>query len=62
MREYDIIIIGASTTGSWFAKQMSARGFKVLVLEKQKRENISRNYDIFHMGKKDGKIRLPDTG
>lgn len=53
MREYDIIIIGASTTGSWFAKQMSARGFKVLVLEKQKRENISRNYDIFHMGKKE---------
>ncbi|MCM1545010.1 MAG: NAD(P)/FAD-dependent oxidoreductase, partial [Ruminococcus sp.] len=53
MRKFDIIIAGASTTGSWFAKQMADRGFSVLVIEKQKRENVSRNYDIFHMGKKE---------
>ncbi|MGN1418995.1 MAG: NAD(P)/FAD-dependent oxidoreductase [Acutalibacteraceae bacterium] len=60
MNNYDVIIAGASTTGSWFAKQMAQRGFKVLVLEKQKRENVSRSYDIFHMGKKEmEKFSLP---
>ncbi len=60
MEKYDVIIAGASTTGSWFAKQMAQRGFKVLVLEKQSRENISRAYDIFHMGKKEmEKFSLP---
>ena len=50
-RKYDVIIIGASTTGSWFGNEMAKRGFKVLMLEKQERENVSRNYDIFHMAK-----------
>lgn len=53
MKEYDIAIIGASTTGSYFAREMAKRGFKVLAIEKQKKENVSRNYDIFHMGKND---------
>ncbi len=53
MKTCDILIAGASTTGGWFAYQMAKRGFKVVVLEKQKKENISREYDIFHMGKSD---------
>ena len=51
MKKYDIVIAGASTTGAWFAKKMAAEGHKVLVIEKQKPENVSREYDIFHMGK-----------
>ncbi len=51
MNRYDVIIAGASTTGSWFARKMAERGFRVLVIEKSSRENISRNYDIFHMAK-----------
>ena len=47
---YDIIIVGASTTGSYFAWRMAQRGFSVLVLEKDSRESISPDYDIFHMG------------
>ncbi|MGN1193920.1 MAG: NAD(P)/FAD-dependent oxidoreductase [Acutalibacteraceae bacterium] len=49
MRKYDVIIVGASTTGSWFAKKISENGFKVLLIEKQKKEDVSRDYDIFHM-------------
>ena len=51
MKKYDIVIAGASTTGAWFAKKMAAAGHSVLVIEKQKPENVSREYDIFHMGK-----------
>ena len=53
MKTCDILIVGASTTGGWFAYQMAKRGFKVTVLEKQEKENVSREYDIFHMGKPD---------
>lgn len=50
MERYDVIIVGASTTGAWFARKMAERGHSVLVLEKEQRENVSRDYDIFHMG------------
>ncbi len=51
MAKYDIVIVGGSTTGAWFARRMAERGHSVLVLEKQERDNVSRAYDIFHMGK-----------
>lgn len=53
MKKCDILIAGASTTGSWFAYQMAKRGFNVVVIEKQEPDKISREYDIFHMGKAD---------
>ena len=49
MANYDIVIVGASTTGCWFAEKMASNGFNVLVLEKELPENVSRAYDIFHM-------------
>ena len=49
MADYDILIVGASTTGCWFAEKMASNGFKVLVIEKQLPDNVSREYDIFHM-------------
>ncbi len=51
MKNYDVIIVGGSTTGSWFARQMAERGHSVLMLEKEERDNVSRQYDIVHMGK-----------
>ncbi len=53
MENFDIIVVGGSTTGSWFARRMAERGHKVLVIEKQKADNVSREYDIFHMTKKE---------
>lgn len=51
MINYDVVIVGASTAGSYFARRMAERGFSVLVIDKSKRETISPAYDIFHMGK-----------
>lgn len=34
MGKYDILIVGGSTTGCWFAERMAKEGCKVLVIEK----------------------------
>ena len=53
MKNYDVFIVGASTTGCWFAYKMAEQGFKVLVIEKNQPDDVSREYDVFHMGKAD---------
>ena len=65
MKKYDVLVVGASTTGCWFAYKMAEQGFKVLVIEKQQPENVSREYDVFHMGEKDMikfDLLLPEEG
>ncbi len=56
MKNFDILIVGGSSTGCWFAEKMAKEGFDVLVIEKQEEENVSRNYDIFHMGEEAMKL------
>lgn len=51
MMKCDIVIVGASTAGSYFARRMSEKGFSVLMIDKSTKERISPDYDIFHMGK-----------
>ena len=53
MKKYDVFVVGASTTGCWFARKMAEQGFKVLVIDKNEPDSISREYDVFHMGKAD---------
>ena len=53
MNRYDILIAGASTTGSWFARKMAEQGFKVLLIEKEEQSDVNRAYDIIHFGKQD---------
>lgn len=63
MSMYDVLIVGGSTTGCWFAYQMAKQGFKVLVIEKEEPENVSRSYDIFHMSKQEMEqfdLEIPD--
>ena len=48
---YDVVIVGASSAGAYFARKMAERGFSVLVLEKETPETLSREYDVFHMGR-----------
>lgn len=65
MKKYDVVIVGASTTGCWFAYKMAEQGFSVLVLEKQKSKDVSREYDVFHMGKADMErfdLDIPEEG
>lgn len=53
MKNYDVFVVGASTTGCWFAYKMAEQGFKVLVIEKNLPDDVSREYDVFHMGQAD---------
>ena len=53
MKKYDVLVVGASTTGCWFANKMAENGFSVLVIEKRQPDDVSREYDVFHMGKAD---------
>ncbi len=50
---YDVIIVGGATSGSYFAKLLAEQGKKVLILEKNSRETVGTKYDIFHIPKKD---------
>ena len=51
MEKFDVVIVGASTAGSFFARRMAEKGFSVLVIDKNSRDKISPEYDIFHMEK-----------
>ncbi len=65
MENYDVLIVGASTSGCWFAYQMAKRGHSVLVVEKELPEKVSRAYDIFHMSKAEideFDLQLPEEG
>ena len=53
MKKYDVIIVGASTAGSFFARRMAEKGFNILVIDKSSRDKISPEYDVFHMEKKE---------
>ena len=60
MQQYDVIIIGAATAGSFFARCMAKRGHRVLMIEKLSRERLGKRLDIFHVGKDDfGRYGLP---
>ncbi len=62
MKNYDIVIVGASTAGSYFARRMAEKGFSVLLLDKDSREKLSPSYDIFHMGRDEMKqYGLPEV-
>ena len=65
MQNYDILVCGGSTTGSWFAKKMAQKGHSVLVIEKQEKDNVSREYDIFHMERHEMErfgLTIPEPG
>ena len=47
--QYDILIIGACTAGLYFAKRMAEQGYRVLVVDRDKQENLGKRLEIFHM-------------
>ncbi|MFA7020554.1 MAG: NAD(P)/FAD-dependent oxidoreductase [Bacilli bacterium] len=48
MAAYDVIIVGACTAGTYFSNLLAKKGLKVLVIDKDKEENLSTRLDIFH--------------
>ncbi|MBR6570535.1 MAG: hypothetical protein IKK75_08790 [Clostridia bacterium] len=60
MKNVDVLIVGAATTGSYLARRMAERGLSVLVIDKLPEEKIGTKYDIFHIGEPDfARFQLP---
>lgn len=53
MKEVDLLVIGAATTGSYFARRMAEKGLKVLLIDALSQKEIGTKYDIFHISEKD---------
>ncbi len=49
MDSFDLIVIGAGTTGAYLAEKMAKRGRSVLVVDKLPKTKIGTKYDIFHI-------------
>lgn len=48
MHNYDVIIVGGGTAGTYFAYLLARRGVKVLVIEKDLERNLASRLDIIH--------------
>lgn len=53
MKNADLLIIGAATTGSYLARRMAEKGLKVLAIDALNQERIGTKYDIFHICERD---------
>jgi len=53
MEQYDVLIVGAATAGSFFARRIAEAGHSVLVLDKLGKDSLGHRLDIFHVGKPD---------
>jgi flavin-dependent dehydrogenase len=47
--ETDVVVAGAGTAGTYFAWRMAQAGFKTIVLEKRRLEELGTDIGIFHM-------------
>jgi flavin-dependent dehydrogenase len=45
----DVVVVGAGTSGSYFAWRLAEAGYQVLVLEKRALDELGQHIDIFHM-------------
>ena len=48
MYNYDVVIVGAGTAGTYFALLLAKRGVKVLVIDKDAEKDLAKRLDIFH--------------
>ncbi|MBO7253525.1 MAG: NAD(P)/FAD-dependent oxidoreductase [Oscillospiraceae bacterium] len=46
--EYDVIVVGACTAGTYFSGLLGKAGLKVLVIDKDSEENLCKRLDIVH--------------
>lgn len=46
--EFDVIIVGACTAGTYFSDLLSKAGLRVLVIDKDSEENLCKRLDIVH--------------
>ncbi|MEG1985787.1 MAG: NAD(P)/FAD-dependent oxidoreductase [Clostridia bacterium] len=46
---YDIIVVGAGTAGTYFAKRMASEGYSVLVIDKTIQQDLGNRLNVFHI-------------
>lgn len=51
MLNYDVVIVGACTAGTYFSTLLAKENLKVLVIDKDTEENLCKRLDIFHFTK-----------
>jgi flavin-dependent dehydrogenase len=49
--DVDVLVIGGCTAGLYFGGLMAARGYKVVICDRDARENIGGRYTVIHVGK-----------
>ncbi|MEJ2734427.1 MAG: NAD(P)/FAD-dependent oxidoreductase [Anaerolineae bacterium] len=45
----DVVVVGGGTTGCYLAWRLSEAGFRTMVLEKKRLDDLGKDIDIFHM-------------
>ena len=51
LKEYDVVIVGAATTGIYFGWLMAKKGYSVLVIDKEAREQVGQRLEVIHLDK-----------
>lgn len=46
--QYDVIVVGACTAGTYFSGLLAKEGLKVLVIDRDSEENLAKRLDIIH--------------
>jgi len=51
LKECDVLIVGAATTGIYFGWLMAKKGHSVLVVDKEEREQVGQRLEVIHLDK-----------
>ena len=51
LKECDVLIVGAATTGIYFGWLMAKKGHSVLVIDKEEREQVGQRLEVIHLDK-----------
>ena len=63
MKNYDVVIVGACTAGTYFSHLLAKEGLKVLVIDKDSEQNLCKRLDIFHFTRESYKqFDIPVSG
>ncbi len=65
MEQFDVLVVGAATAGSYLARKLAEQGHSVLVIDKLTKDQLGRRLDIFHVAKGDFarfNLPLPEKG
>ena len=46
--KYDVVIVGAGTAGVYIGWLMAKKGFSILIIDKDKREEVGKRLDVIH--------------